>query len=298
MEFRQLKYFITVAETRSISRAAALLNLTQPPLTRHIQALEDSLGVQLFKRTAWGVELTEAGTEFLKHARDIRAHVELASHQTQRTAAGQFGRIDVGVYGSAMIDVVPRLLEQFSLRHPDVEVVMQSAPKRMQLDALRRGHLLIAFDRYLPESGEVAVELVHRERMMLVLHKDSPLAKLDTVHISELRDQKLIGEVGVNSYERLAAICQPYGFTPQAYHRSADIISAIFLVNAGFGMTRAPASMARMQLPNIVYRPFETGTEEWMHLHCAYRRNETNPLLEEVLRIVREHREAEGIGEG
>ena len=69
MDSRQLKYFVAVAEERNISRAAARLNLSQPPLTRHIQSLEEELGVLLFKRTTWGVELTEAGEALLIHAR-------------------------------------------------------------------------------------------------------------------------------------------------------------------------------------------------------------------------------------
>ena len=101
MDVRRLKYFIVTAEERSISRAAERLHITQPPLTRHIQSLEEELGVLLFNRTSWGVELTQAGTALLKHAHNISAHIELATEQIRRVASGQAGRIDIGVFGSA-----------------------------------------------------------------------------------------------------------------------------------------------------------------------------------------------------
>ena len=97
MDVRRLKYFIVTAEERSISRAAERLHITQPPLTRHIQSLEEELGARLFTRTNSGVELTQAGTALLDHARNINAHVELATEQVRRVAAGQAGRIDIGV---------------------------------------------------------------------------------------------------------------------------------------------------------------------------------------------------------
>jgi DNA-binding transcriptional LysR family regulator len=110
VDIRRLKFFIVTAEERNIGRAAERLHITQPPLTRHIQSLEEELGVQLFRRTSAGVELTQAGTALLTHAQNISAHVELATEQIRRVAAGKEGRIDIGIFGSAMLDVIPRLL--------------------------------------------------------------------------------------------------------------------------------------------------------------------------------------------
>ena len=146
MDISRLKYFVVTAEERSISRAAERLHITQPPLTRHIQSLEKELGVSLFKRTSGGVELTEAGKAVLSHARAIRTQVEQATEQVRKVARGQAGRIDIGVYGSAMLDSIPKILGAYSSSHPDVEVVLHVASRGRQIESLHRGRLLIAFD--------------------------------------------------------------------------------------------------------------------------------------------------------
>jgi LysR family transcriptional regulator, benzoate and cis,cis-muconate-responsive activator of ben and cat genes len=294
MEIRQLKYFIAVAEEGNISRAATRLHISQPPLTRHIQTLEEDLGVQLFKRTNWGVELTQAGRLLLEHARNIKAHVELATHQAQQVSKGQLGRLEVGVYGTAMLNVIPRILARFSASHPDVELALQSAPKSQQLEALTQGRIQLAFDRNLKESDEIAVELVDREPVILALNKNHPLASQESIRVPQLKGHALIGELG-QTYPRHAHLFQRHGFQPSFTQYAADMISAAILAASGFGISFAPASMATLQLPDLVYRPLEDDEKPMMLLHCAYRRNESNPLLHELLGTVRDYRTTQGI---
>ncbi|MEC5400019.1 LysR substrate-binding domain-containing protein [Uliginosibacterium sp. H1] len=290
MEIRQLKYFIVVAEEGNISRAAARLHISQPPLTRHIQSLEEDLGVKLFHRTTSGVELTQAGALLLEHARDIKAHVELASLQARRMAAGQVGRIEVGVYGTAMLDIVPRILQAFSATHPDVELAMQSAPKGPQLEALRQGRLLILFDRNIVETDDIAVELIAREPIMLALHKDHPLAAEKEIRIPQLDGVPMVGELG-RVHQRSSHMFQRHGTAHNVVHYAGDLISASILAASGFGIAFAPASMARMQLPDLVYRPIAGEPDAHMQLHVGYRRNDTNPLLGEMLQTARSFRD-------
>ncbi|MFT4171706.1 MAG: LysR substrate-binding domain-containing protein [Rhodocyclaceae bacterium] len=291
MDLRQLSYFIVVAEERSISRAAALLNLTQPPLTRHIQALEESLGVQLLHRTTWGVDLTEAGHALLEHARNIKQHVERASHETRQVARGRLGRVDVGVHGSALLRVIPQVLARFSARQPDVELSLQSEPKALLLEALRQGRILVFFDRYLSESPDIAVELVDQESTLLAIPGDNPLALASDMTIERLAGERFI-EVAGKSLERLGLLCQQHGFMPDIRHRTYDQITATLMVSAGFGLTLVPQSMTYLQLPNVVYRPIDTDNDLSILTHCAYRRSETHPMLGDMLQAIKEHREA------
>jgi DNA-binding transcriptional LysR family regulator len=290
MEIRQLKYFIAVAEELNISRAAARLHISQPPLTRHIKALEDSLGVQLFNRSNWGVELTQAGTLLLEHARSIKSHVEFAAQQARQVSQGLLGRIAIGIYGSALLDLIPKLLNRFKADHPGVEVTLLNVPKAKQIEALHQGRLLIAFDRNLPESDEIAVELVDREPVIVALHAEHPLARQQSVHLEELVGQDFVGELEPSTFPGLAEAFQRHHFQPHITQRAADMISATAMVAAGFGASIVPASMRNLHLPNVQYLPLILESEVFVELHCAYRRSETNPLLMEMLDTVRAHR--------
>ncbi|HSD39509.1 MAG TPA: LysR family transcriptional regulator [Rhodocyclaceae bacterium] len=287
MEIRPLKYFIAVAEEGNISRAAARLHISQPPLTRQIQLLEEQMGAALFKRTPWGVELTEAGTIFLEHARQIKAHIEQASELARRAGQGQIGRIDVGVFGSPMLDIVPQILNHFSASHPDVELVLHSTPKGPQMEALHRGRIMLAFDRYLPETPELCVETVCAEAIYVALNTRHPLASQDEVRVEQLREEPLIGEQDASVFTATRELFRQAGFEPHVQQKAADMIGAAVMVAGGFGTALVPESIRSLQLPNVVYRPLIGAVETRVLLHCAYRRNESSPLLTALLETVR-----------
>ncbi len=290
MDVRRLKYFIVTAEERSISRAAEKLHITQPPLTRHIQSLEEELGVQLFTRTNWGVELTQAGKALLGHARNIKAHVELATEEIRRVATGQAGRIDIGVFGSAMLNIVPRILSAFAASHPDVNVVLHNAPKGRQIEALHQGRILIAFDRYLPESSELRAELVSSEPLWIALNQRNRLIHQPNITLADLRNEPLIGEQDQSVFFASQALFRYHNFEPLVVHKAADMISAVVMVAGGFGSALVPESLLNLQLPDVVYRPLVTEVDALIDLHCVYRKDEHSPLLTALLECVHAYR--------
>ena len=291
MDVRRLKYFIVTAEERSISRAAEKLHMTQPPLTRHIQSLEEELGAQLFTRTNWGVELTQAGTALLGHARNINAHVELATEQVRRVAAGQAGRIDIGVFGSAMLNIIPRILSAYALTCPDVHVVLHSAPKARQMEALHQGRILIAFDRYLPDSPELRSELVSREPLWVALNQRNPLTRQASITLADLQNEALIGEQDQSVFFVTQALFRHHDFDPLIVHKAADMISAVVMVAGGFGSALVPESVLNLQLPDVVFRPLVSEAAAMIDLHCVYHKDEQSPLLASLLECVRAYRE-------
>ena len=96
MEFRQLRYFLAIAEEKSFSRAAERLHVSQPPLSTQIKSLEDELGVQLLDRTNRGVSLTAAGAVFFEEARAILARLEHARTRTRQARDGDIGLLSIG----------------------------------------------------------------------------------------------------------------------------------------------------------------------------------------------------------
>src|ERR1700756_5373812 len=100
MELRHLRYFVVVAEELHFTRAAERLGIGQPPLSLQIQRLEREIGTKLFRRLSRGVELTEAGSLLLEHARQILAHTEQAIAEVKQLSRGESGQLRVGFAGA------------------------------------------------------------------------------------------------------------------------------------------------------------------------------------------------------
>ncbi|MDR0578315.1 MAG: hypothetical protein LBI87_12505 [Candidatus Accumulibacter sp.] len=196
--------------------------------------------------------------------------------------------MDVGVFGSAMLNVVPEILNTFTARNPDVKVVLHTLNKARQIEALHRGQILIAFERYLPESKGLCIENVYDESLCVALNARNRLTESSCIELEQLRDEPIIGEV--NPSITIKALFEKYRFDPIVVQKSQDMISAVVMVAGGFGTAIVPASMKNLQLPNVVYRPLRSGAESPIELQCAYRGDEQSPLLRTLLETVREFR--------
>ena len=136
MELRHLRYFVAVAEEGHITRAAERLGMQQPPLSQQIKALEKELDVQLFRRKARGVELTEAGRTLLDDARAILARVGRAVETTRRTARGEQGRLCVGIPPTGPFHpFVPAVIRAFREAFPLVSVTLEECLRTEALGA-------------------------------------------------------------------------------------------------------------------------------------------------------------------
>ena len=192
MYFRHLKYFIAVAQELNFGRASALLNISQPPLTRQIQQLEEEMGVQLFNRTPKGVELTQAGELFLHEALNIRSLIEQATEKTQRAGQGKLGRIDVGIFGSGILHAIPQLLLRFRNEYPDVKVVLHTMNKGEQIEALRQKRISIGFNRMFEPFPDLKTELIATEQLFVAVNTAHPLASKESIELRELDQQPMV----------------------------------------------------------------------------------------------------------
>ena len=294
MDLRQLKYFIAVAEELNIGRAALRLHISQPPLTRQMQQLEEDLGVQLLIRTPRGVELTHAGEIFLEEARNVRALVEQTIEKTRRAGEGKLGRLDIGIFGTGIISAIPKILQAYRSRYPDVRVVLHTMNKSDQIEALLQKRLHIAFNRMIKPVPEITTEVILQESMYLALHANHPLASQNSVSFREIGRQPLIlypTGVRPNFVDKIIELCSSKGFTPDISQIVGDAISAIALVASGFGITVVSASAIALKLPGVVYRSFDDDSAT-VDLSCIYRSDDQSPVLHTFLQIMREFGES------
>ena len=289
MELRHLRYFCAVAKELNIGRAAAMLHISQPPLTRQIQQLEDELGAQLFKRSVKGMELTDAGRTLYADAKNILALAELAAERTRRAAQGLIGRLDVGIFGSGVFDVVPRVLLRFRQAFPDVKVVLHTLDKTEQVEALRERRITIGFNRVVPKFPGIGSRLVMWEKLVVGLHETNPLAGRKTLSLRDLADQAFVLFPSVarpNFSDFIINQCQKHGFTPRVEQVVGDAVTGVALVASGFGSCIVPESVMAFQASGVVYLPLEESPPIMLDVSCLYREDDDSVVLRALLQII------------
>ena len=174
-----LRYFVAVAEERHVGRAATRLNMTQPPLSRAVQQLENELGVVLIERTPKGVALTDAGAVLYDEA---RALLEQADRLRTRVAgAGGAAVITVGTLADTAEQVGAGLVAAFRRRQPHVDVVINEADLSDPTAGLRAGLVDVALTRTPFDATGISTYVLRSDPIGVVMHDDDPLAQLDGV---------------------------------------------------------------------------------------------------------------------
>jgi LysR family transcriptional regulator, benzoate and cis,cis-muconate-responsive activator of ben and cat genes len=293
VELRHLRYFCVVAKEQSIGRAAAKLNISQPPLTRQMQQLEECVGAQLFKRSVKGVELTEAGRTLYVEAKNILGLVDLATERTQRAAQGLIGRLDIGIFGSGVFEVVPRVLLRFRQAFPDVKIVLHTMDKAEQVEALRERRITIGFNRLVSQYPGIASQVVMLERLLVGLHQSNPLAERDALSLRDLSDQPFILFPSVarpNFTDFIFTQCQQSGFTPHVEQVVGDAVTGVALVATGFGTCIVPESASVFHAPGVVYLPLKESPPIMLDVSCLYCEDDDSVILAEFLKLIAECR--------
>jgi LysR family transcriptional regulator, nitrogen assimilation regulatory protein len=168
MELRSLAYFARIAELGSITRAATHLRLAQPALTRHVQRLEEELGVALFTRANRGVRLTEAGEKLLESATRILRDVERTGDEIRAQDAHPSGRIILGITPTLCPILVPELFARMRRDFPLVELkVMHAGMVRLE-EFIIDGRVDIALLSELSRSRLIVSTRLAQEEMVLV----------------------------------------------------------------------------------------------------------------------------------
>lgn len=291
MELRHLRYFVCVAEEKNIGRAALRLHISQPPLTRQIQQLEEQLGVQLFRRTNRGVELTDAGRVLYDDARNILGMAARAVERSSKAAQGLLGRVDVSIFGSGIFGVIPQLMRAFREAHPDVSIYLHNMVKEEQIDALRHRRITLAFNRLMrPVEGLISEPLLS-ESIFVAMPTDSPLAASDEVAMSTLEHVPLVlypTGARPSFIDRVHEMCRACNFSPLVAQEVGDVVHAVALVATGYGVTLVPQSATSLAIPGIAYRPLHHPSHSHVDLYCIYREDDDSPILQSLLASMRQ----------
>lgn len=260
MELRHLRYFVIVAAHGSFNRAAQILHLTQPALSRQVKDLEEELGVKLFDRGKNAVQLTEAGKRFYDEAREVLARAELAIQRARGEAHGDVLR--VGYAPSATAGFLPQVLQRFQAEHPKVRIELAdvSPPEMIRMAVDGRLDLVIALEPAVTVTAGFQWTELRRIAHVLVMRADHPLAKLKRIAPPRLRDLPLVGlaQSAFPDYvPHVRALLKPWGFEPHFVALETDGVSTLFAtLEAHHAAAILAESVVEFMPRSLVCRPF------------------------------------------
>jgi len=291
VELRQLRYFVAVAEELHFRRAAARLHISQPPLSQQIARLENELGVRLLARTRRRVELTAAGAALLRDARAMLAELDVAVATARRIDAGQGGLLRVNFVGSALLSILPGIVQRFRGGRPSVELELRERSTVEQLRALSAGVVDVGLVRP-PIETETALrtEVVVRERTVAAIPAAHPLAALRRVPLRRLAAEPIVlfpRDQAPGFHDLLTGRLAATGTYPEVVQYAPEMLTIIGLVAAGVGVSLVPASVARLALDGVTYRPLAGAPDT--ELLAVTRADDESPLVRAFVADAREH---------
>lgn len=290
MNHKLMQSFMAVAEELHFGRAAARLHISQPPLTKQIQQLEQAMGVRLLERTKRKVELTAAGRVFLDEVRAVLQQTEQAVELARKADRGETGHLAVGFIDAAIYSVVPSVVQRFTKRYPEVELSLTDLRIPNQVRAVAERQLDIGFVHPPVVHNALKVESILVEPLIVALPETHRLASEAEVALADLASEALIQfprSINPSLYDEIVGLCRSSGFSPRIVREATPKQTIIGLVSVGLGISLLPACLQNLRRSGVVYRPIQGRTLS-VDTSIIYRHEQPSPVLKAFLDIVRE----------
>jgi DNA-binding transcriptional LysR family regulator len=287
----QIEAFVTVAERRSVSAAAAVLYVTQPALTTRIKNLERELGIDLFVRTPRGMRLTAEGRAFRPHAQ--RALLSLAEGREllRELREGHVGELLVGAAPAISTNVLPLVLRRFQESFPNVHLIVRTGHSEEVLELVLREQVQIGLVRDLPHAAITSVPL-YEDEIVLVVHPGHRFADERAIDVKELGTERLILFDRTSSYFVLtSSFFREAGVVPRGVMELDNVDATKKMVEHGLGIAFLPYTAVRGELAAETLREVSIeGFEPVRRPIVAIRRRDAvvpEDLVEGLLAAVR-----------
>ncbi len=297
MELRHLRYFVAVAECRSLKLAAETrLHTTQPSLSRQMTDLEREVGTVLFIRGTRGVELTDAGRVFLDHARLLLSQAEMAVQSARRAADPVKPSLTLGFMIGHETNWLPWVITLLREELPDIHVVISTQNSPQLGDALVRGLIDAAILRRDDGGPELDFEQLVEEELEVYLPLSHPLAARATISPEDLAAETFLSVSGrgFSASGRSPALRQTIdryfqstGVTIRPRHEVDSLVGIVSLICSTGGVALLPAYARNFLSPSVTTRPLE-GAPPKIDLSFGYRRSNSSPTLFSLLTRIRD----------
>lgn len=285
MELRHLRYFRVLAQTLNFTRAAEQLHIAQPPLSRQIRQLEETLGVELLERSR-PLRLTEAGRFFHEQSAALLDQLEQVAEATRRIANSERQWLRIGFAPSTLYDLLPELIRRLR-RSEDLELGLQEMITLQQVEALKAGRIDIGFGRIRINDPAIEQHVLREDPLVAALPCGHPLLgqPLDLARLAR-EPFVLYPATPRPSYaDHIMALFANHGLSVRVVQWTNELQTALGLVAAGLGITLVPASVQTQHRADIVYAPL-TETSAVSPIILSRRAGDNSPLLKHCLALI------------
>jgi DNA-binding transcriptional LysR family regulator len=262
MELRHLRYFVVVAEEQNVTRAAERLRVSQPALSRQVHDLEEELGVELFRRTAKALALTEAGKVFLREARAVVLRADQAVEAVRAAAVNCQGHLRVGYAPSLTAKFLPQALRLFERSSPGVRVSLHdlSSEECVQRLAARKLDLALTIEPSDAGARGLVFEKIAAHEVKCAVATSHPLARRRFVLLAQLKDEEFVIYAEEDYPEYVAwfrKICRAAGFRPKVAGEYDGATGLITAIESGRGIGLVAATLKCLSGPRLAFVKFK-----------------------------------------
>lgn len=283
----QLRYFLVLAKELHYGNAARKLNITQPPLSRSIQQLEENLGVQLFVRTNRQVNLTLAGEYLLASAERLFQDLDTIKKEIRTLSKGKTGKLHLSLLGSTISLIFP-FVKKLLIQSPQICLRISQYTTKEQLDMVLSGKVDIAFLRGPVHSFGLPVKHFIKEGFVLICAKKHQNKIMDGNILSSLSKEPFISfprELGEGLFDTIIALCHDQNFIPNISHTANNMTDLVYMVEEDMGFSIIPKSCAksnsdRLSIVDMGHLPFHS-------MICYYYNHENNnPVIHNFISLL------------
>jgi DNA-binding transcriptional LysR family regulator len=287
----QLKCFIEVSKELNFRRAAKNLNMSQPPVTRHILNLEHNLKTKLFDRNSRSVKLTKDGTLFLTHASDIILRINDASNIMMKSQDKMTGSISLGFVPSMANETLPLIVKYLKKKIPQINLILKEYMSFEQVPALNNGNLDIGLTRLPKDLESFNYSRVVSEPYFLAVNKEHPLSKKKILSVHDLHNVDFImydAVIGRYSFELLSSLFLSSGVKPNFVQYVSQPSVFLGLVQISLGVALLASSAKVKATNNVVFK--EIKLPDWVRadVYLAIKKDSKNKLVPEVYNYIME----------
>jgi len=288
IQFRHVRCFIAVAKEKSFARAAAKLSVSQPALSQTIIQLEETLGFPVFERTTRSVSLTSFGEKLLEKALKLNRELESFQGSIRSLQESAHNELRVGYLIGAGVELLPGITAEFERRHAHASLQFIEFDFNDPDAGLVDNKVDCAIIRPPTElDDDIRQEELLREKCVVVLSTDHPLAARDTVKIADILDEPIIAAPGHGVWrDYWLAVQHRNGSAPNVVFETATVDAELRAVATRKGISITAESTAKYYArPGVVFRTIDDMAE--CTIAIAYR-DQGNPLVSELIAIAKD----------